>query len=417
MKIALVCPFNMLDRPGGIPVFVRYLHDGLKKRGHTVKVITQRPSSFKGDPPEDYILLGITRTFKTSGFGTEGNWGMPADSEEIAEVLTKEKFDVINFHEPWLPMLAWQMLKHSKAAHVGTFHSNLLDTTAGKAWTSKIFTPYGRPLLRKMDVFTATSPVAAGMLIKRADMDSAHERWMVESMRYIPLGVDLSVYKPVKKRMPLSGAGTKTIVYIGRQEKRKGVDLLLEAFSLLEKNKPNVHLIMGGSGVMTNKLKQYVEEEELKNVKFTGFLSEEEKIRLLQNADVACFPSPFGEGFGIVLLESMAVGVPVVAGNNIGYAQVMKGSGRLGLVDPSAAKDFANRLEVFLEDAEVRKLMSSWALREIKQYNYPKVVTQYEKVYQDAIELKQNGHKAKVIAKDNEKSRKPFRRIFVRRHA
>ncbi len=407
----------MLDRPGGIPVFVRHLHAGLKKNGHTVRVITQRPSSFKGAAPEDYILLGITRTFKASGFGTEGSWGMPTDGEAIAKVLEAEDFDVINFHEPWLPMLAYQMLKHSRAAHVGTFHSNLMDTAAGKAWTSKVFTPYGRPLLRKMDVFTATSPVAAGMLIKRADMNSAHERWMIENLKYIPLGVDLSFYKPLKKRIPLNGAGTKTIVYIGRQEKRKGVDLLLEAYNLLEKQNPNVHLVMGGAGLMTKKLKQYAEYEGLKNVQFTGYLTEEEKLRLLQHADVTCYPSPFGEGFGIVLLEAMAVGAPIVAGNNIGYEQVMKGHGRLGLVDPTSVKDFANRLAVFLEDEPVRKLMSSWALSEVKQYDFTKIVAQYEKVYREAIELKRNGSKAKVIAKDNEKSRKTLRRLFVRRHA
>jgi phosphatidyl-myo-inositol alpha-mannosyltransferase len=415
MKIALVCPFNMLDRPGGIPVFVRHLHEGLKKKGHTVRIITQRPSSFKGEVPADYILLGVTRTFKSSGLGTEGNWGMPTNSDEIAEVLEKENFDVINFHEPWLPMLAWQMLKHSKAAHVGTFHSNLLDTAAGKVWTNKAFTPYGRPLLRKMDIFTATSPVAAGMLIKRADMDSAHERWMIENMRYIPLGVDLSFYKPAKKRQPLSGPGTKTIVYVGRQEKRKGVDMLLEAFALLEKEMPQAHLIMGGAGLMTKKLKEYAEIEGIKNVKFTGYLTEDEKLRLIQNADVTCFPSPYGEGFGIVLLEAMAVGAAILAGNNIGYAQVMKRRGRLGLFDPAATKDLANRLAVFLSENDINKLMRDWALRESKQYDYPKIVEQYEKAYRDAVALKRNGHKAKVIAQDEK--RKFIRRISIRRHA
>ncbi|HEX5447832.1 MAG TPA: glycosyltransferase family 4 protein [Candidatus Saccharimonadales bacterium] len=417
MKIALVCPFNMLDRPGGVPLFVHNLAEGLRKRGHTVKIITQRTGSFKGEPPKGYILLGSTMTFKTSGFGTEGNWGKPADSDEIARVLKEENFDVINFHEPWMPMLAWQMVKHSKSAHVGTFHANLMDTAAGKVWTNKLFTPYGRPLLRKMDIFTATSPVAAGMLIKRADFDSAHERWMIENIRYIPLGVDLGFYKPIKKRQPLSGPGTKTIVYIGRQEKRKGVNYLLEAFGLIEKESPDTHLIMGGAGIMTKKLKQYAQTEGLKNVTFTGYLSEAEKLRLIQNADVACYPSPYGEGFGIVLLEAMAVGAPIIAGNNIGYSQVMKGHGRLGLVDPTAIKDFANRLTVFLEDAEVRRSMSSWALNEIKKYDYPRVVQEYEKVYRDAIELKQNGHKAKIAAIDNEKSRKFIRRLLVRRHA
>ena len=106
MKIGLVCPYNMLNRPGGVPQVVMHLHAGLKKKGHNVKVITQRPSGYKGAAPEDYILFGITRTFK-GGLGTEGNWGMPSDGEEIARVLKKERFDVINFHEPWVKQPTW----------------------------------------------------------------------------------------------------------------------------------------------------------------------------------------------------------------------------------------------------------------------------------------------------------------------
>src|SRR3989344_9442393 len=208
MKIALVCPYNMFERTGGVQQLVTHLHGGLVKKGHLVKVITQRPSGFKGPIPDDYILFGISRDF-TGGLGMSGNWGMPSDSNEIGEILKREQFDVINFHEPWLPMLAWQMLKHSNAAHVGTFHANLIDTTAGKSWTSTIFTPYGRPLLKKMDLFTTTSPAASGMLISRANMRSHQEKELIQNIKYIPCGVELSVYKPVKKRRPLSGPNTK----------------------------------------------------------------------------------------------------------------------------------------------------------------------------------------------------------------
>lgn len=416
MKIALVCPYNMLDRPGGIPQVVLHLYKGLKRRGHTVKVITQRPSSYKGEAPEDYILLGISRTFK-GGFGTEGNWGMPADGDKIAEVLKREQFDVINFHEPWLPFLAWQMLRHSKAAHVGTFHANLMDTAAGKTWTSSIFTPYGRPLLRKMDIFTATSPASAGMLINRANMDSAHERWMIENIRYVPCGVELSDFKPIKKRQALNGPDTKTIVYVGRLEKRKGVDLLLRAFALLVADNPQYHLMVAGSGIQASKLRQYVEDEAVKNVQFLGYVSEEDKRRLIGSADLNCFPSPYGEGFGIVLLESMAAGVPVVAGNNLGYAYVMRGPARIGLVDPEASKDFANRLAVLLEEKGLRKQVVEWGLKQVKQYDYPKVVAQYEAVYKEAVELKNNHHKARIVRGHESKPRKVISRIFVRRHA
>src|SRR3954470_15386604 len=131
MKIALVCPYNMFERSGGVQQLITHLHDGLVKKGHTVKVITQRPSGFKGDVPKDYILFGTVRDFK-GGFGVSGDWGMPTDREEIDKILQEENFDVINFHEPWMPILAWQMLKHSQAAHVGTFHANLIDNAAAK---------------------------------------------------------------------------------------------------------------------------------------------------------------------------------------------------------------------------------------------------------------------------------------------
>lgn len=417
MKIALVCPFNMLDRPGGVPQVVMHLHDGLKKNGHEVKIITQRPSSFKGEPPEDYVLFGITRTFK-GGLGTEGNWGMPSDGEEIARFFKKERFDVVNFHEPWVPWLAWQIVRNSKAAYVATFHANLIDTVAGKAWTSRIFTPIGRPFLEKMHLFTATSPASAGMLISLVNMKLAHDRHMIETLKYIPCGVELSVYKPVKKRLSLSGPNTKTILYIGRIEKRKGVDWLIAAFRELVKQMPRAHLIIAGSGLRAKKLKQLVESENIPNISFPGYVTDNEKLRLLSNADLACFPSTYGEGFGIVLLEAMAVGTPLLAGNNLGYINVMRGHGRIGLVEPQATKDFANRMAVFLSDEQQRKLMTSWALSEVKKYDYPKIINQYEAAYAEALaKWRAQWH----LKEDNGKNDKGFwktgRRLFVRRRA
>src|SRR5581483_7026651 len=233
MKIGLVCPFNMFTRPGGVPQVVIHLYEGLKKNGHTVRIITQRPSGFKGDPPEDYALFGRVRTFK-GGFGTEGSWGMPSDGDEIKEYLSEENFDVINCHEPWIPWLAWQVVRNSDAVYVATFHANLIDTAAGKAWTGKIFHPIGRPFLERMHLFTATSTASAGMIKNLSNPKLPQDRHMIENLQYTPCGVELSIYKPYKKRQPLNGPNTRTIVYIGRLEKRKGVDWLLKAFAELQ---------------------------------------------------------------------------------------------------------------------------------------------------------------------------------------
>ncbi|MBI2007781.1 glycosyltransferase family 4 protein [Candidatus Saccharibacteria bacterium] len=416
LKIALVCPYNMFERTGGVQQLVTHLHNGLVKKGHIVRIITQRPAGFTGEIPQDYILFGTSRNFK-GGFGTSGNLGMPADGAQIARILNEEQFDVINFHEPWLPMLAWQMIKHSKSAHVATFHANLADTTAGKSWTSSVFKPYARPLLEKMDLFTAASPAASAMLISRANMKLKRDRQLIGGIKYIPNGIDLKIYKPPKKRQPLNGPNTKTIVYIGRLERRKGVDWLLRAFALLEAKMPNVYLIIAGEGPWRDKLEQLADSHDIKNIHFSGYVEDEEKRRLMGNADVFCSPAIFGESFGIVLTEAMAMGAPVVAGRNSGYINVLTGSGRLGLVDPRATEDFADRLELIATDEKVNRLLRGWGLREVKKYDYPKIVDQYEAAYIGALQQATDEKNGKSVAK-NEPVKKPFiHRLLIRRHA
>lgn len=384
MKIGLVCPYNMFERTGGVQQLITHLHDGLVKKGHTVKVITQRPAGFKGEVPKDYILFGTVRDFK-GGMGTSGVWGMPADGDEMEEILKKENFDVINFHEPWLPLLAWQMVKYSNSAHVGTFHANLMDTAAGKSWT--LLKPYGVPLLKKMDLFTATSPASAGMIITRADLKSPRQKHLVETLRYVPNGIDLKLYQPPKKRQPLSGPDTKTVVYVGRLDRRKGINYLIRAFAALEAEMPNSHLIIAGEGSLRKRLEQLAGSLGINNIRFSGYVSEEEKRRLMGNADVFCSPALFGESFGIVLIEAMAMGAPVIGGNNSGYVNVLKGTGAIGLVDPKSAGDFANRLKIFMTDDKMRKLLQDWGLAEVKKYDYPKIIDQYEAAYREALRL------------------------------
>ena len=111
------------------------------------------------------------------------------------------------------------------------------------------------------------------------------------------------------------------------------------------------------------------------------------------------------------------MGTPIVAGNNLGYTNVMSGHGRIGLVDPQATKDFANRLAVFLSDNEQRKLMSSWALGEVKKYDYPKIVDQYEAAFKEAIKILEESRSSKARAHEGASKRKIIHRLFIRRHA
>ena len=410
MKIGLVCPYDMFQRTGGVQELVRHLHDGLRQRGHQVKIITPRPPGFKGKAPDDYIILGTTTNF-TAGFGTAGNWGLPADSQEVLEILRRERFDVINFHEPWAPLLAWQMLKHSDAAHVASFHANLVDRPTASTWVN-VFTPYARGVGQKMHILTAVSPAPARLLVEKAATPS--EKKLTDNIKYIPNGIELKTFQPPKKRLPLNGPDTKTIVYVGRLDRRKGVEWLIKAYQELIKELPKTYLIIAGEGGLKESLEERAKLAELSQVHFAGYVSEEEKRRLMGNADLVCIPSLFGESFGIVLVEAMAMGAPVIGGRNSGYIHVLKGRGRLGLVDPKDTADLANLMSVFLTDDVINNMMRQWGRQEAKQYDYPKILDQYESAYHEALEMVRNGQGHQRGKKNAKKNHGFIRRLFVR---
>jgi phosphatidylinositol alpha-mannosyltransferase len=381
MKIALVCPYNMFDRAGGVADVVVHLYDGLVKNGHKVKIITPKPAGYDSTPPNDYILLGnISGTRFSAGLGTTGTWTFDIDADEIKKVLEREKFDVINFHEPWAPILARQMLQFSNAAHVGTFHANLVDSMAAKS-LSNIFVPYARGVGEKLDLVTAVSPAPAQLLI---DKDPDHR--LVKTIRYIPNGIDIKKFQ-TKPDMALKHPSVKTILYVGRLEGRKGVKYLLQAYKDLTGRRDDVQLLIAGMGHEEQKLRDYVNEQEIPGVTFLGYITDEDKIRQLHRADVFCSPAIKGESFGIVLLEAMAAGCPIVAGDNVGYQAVMKDTGAISLVNPKDTVDFSRRLEILLTNQDLRNVWLKWAREYVKQFDYKRVTLMYEDAYKEALKL------------------------------
>ncbi len=387
MKIALVCPYNMFERAGGVAEVVMNLQLGLAKKGHQVKIITPRPTGFDGNVTQDYILLGTSTKFNP-GLATDGTWTFNIASDEIEAVLKREKFDVINFHEPWAPILARQILLLSETVHVGTFHANLVDSVAAKSLVN-LFLPYGRGIGEKLDLITAVSPAPATVLL---DKDPEHR--IVKNIRYIPNGINLAVFKD-KPAMAIKHPSMKTIFYIGRLEGRKGVKYLLQAYAQLAKTRKDVQLLIAGIGPEERKLRDYVDEQRIPRVTFLGFINDEEKIHQLHRADVFCSAATRGESFGIVLLEAMAAGCPIVAGDNIGYVSTMKETGAVSLVNPKDTVDFARRLEIMAFNEDIRKVWIKWAEKYVRQFDYKNIVEQYEQAYEDAIKIHEKRPKAK----------------------
>jgi len=371
MKIGLVCPYS-IAKGGGVQEHVFAVQSELAARGHDVYIITPQPKDFELDPSKKVIFVGMATDFN-SPLQTTVQLSS-ADDEAINDMLEREQFDVLHFHEPWVPVLSRQILSRSNSVNVATFHAKLPETVMMQVVT-KVVTPYTKSVLKYIHEFTAVSEAAAEYVCTLTDQPVA----------LIPNGIDLQRYK-APRRNDKDADAEKTVLYIGRLEQRKGVAYLLKAFSSIASLHPNVRLLIAGSGPDREKLEEYVSEAGLKNVSFLGFISDDEKLTLLREADLFCSPALYGESFGIVLLEAMASGLVTVGGDNPGYASVMTGLGSISLVDPKDTDEFARRLILLLQENGLRQLWRNWAKAQLPQYNYKVVTDQYEEVYSQALE-------------------------------
>lgn len=368
MKIGLVCPYN-LTKGGGVQSCVFALQRDLAKRGHDVLILTPQSRTHNGDElPECVRLLGTASDVKTP-LHTTAQLSISLDNNQLDNLLQQEKFDILHFHEPWVPLLARQILSRSDVKNVATFHAKLPDTAVSKV-LERVITPYTKSILKKLDCLTAVSEAAAEYVKGLGD----------EHIEIIPNGVDIKYFSAIPRKP------TRSILYIGRLEKRKGIKYLLQAYAELCKFVDGVELIIAGDGPDREKLEQIAEELELKHVKFLGYVTDHERKKLMSTAGVFCSPALYGESFGIVLLEAMAAGIPIVAGDNPGYASVMKGRGMLSLVSPEDAANFARRLELMLFDEDIKRMFIAWGKEYVKQYDYEYVVDQYEKLYEKVLQ-------------------------------
>ncbi len=363
MKIGLVCPYNIF-KGGGVQECVLAMQTELTKRGHEVYIITPTPRDYPKDYSPKILLLGSSTDFK-SPFHTTAQISVSVNTDQLQTALDKHTFDIMHYHEPWVPILGRQILTRSKVKNIATFHAKLPDTAMSRT-IERVITPYTKSILKYLDSLTAVSDAAAEYI---QSLTNRH-------IEIVPNGIDLSTYKT------LPATSSKTILYIGRLEKRKGLKFLLKAYRQLSEVDHSVRLQIAGDGPDKEKLEELVRNWQLKNVDFLGFVSSTEKLKLIQNAAVFCSPARYGESFGIVLLEAMACGVPIVAGDNPGYVSVLKERGQIGLVDPKDTDDFVRKLSLLINDEELRNIWKSWSIDYVKQFSYKNVVDKYEELYQ-----------------------------------
>lgn len=369
MKIGIVCPYNIV-KGGGVQEIVLASQAELTRLGHDVYIITPKPKNFEGRRLRKVIFIGNSTDFNSPLRTTvQVSAGV---HRAIDDALSEHNFDILHFHEPWVPMISLQILSRSTSVNVATFHAKLPETFVSRAM-ARAMTPYAKSVLAYAHELTAVSSAAADYVGRLTD----------RPITIIPPGIDLNTYKPPRSRK--EDTTPKTIFFIGRLEGRKGVKYLIKAFALLRAKKPDTRLLIASDGPDRRKLQALAKDLGVEdNVEFLGYISHKDKLKYLKTADLFCSPAIYGESFGIVLTEAMATGLVTVAGDNPGYSGVLKGLGAISIINPKHIEEFARRLDLLLHEKDLRRLWRDWARSEVQQYGYPSVVGRYEDFYKKA---------------------------------
>ncbi len=375
MKIAIFTPYNIF-KAGGVQEHVQYQAEELRARGHDVTILTPRPRRVaKGStPPKGTRFLGVSTRIKTPS-ATSADVSASIDNVEIDAELARG-YDIIHAHEPLNPIAARQILSRAEglSVRIGTFHAALPGNRLGKSLIGTYKT-YARNVLPHVDIITAVSPAAIEFIDDYTDLP----------ITYIANGIHAESYKPKKVVRD-----ENMIFFMGRLEKRKGARQAIKAFQVLKQSKPDAYLKIAGDGPLRKSLEQYVADYSIEDVEFLGFIDDATKLKLLNTCSIYTSPALYGESFGIVLAEAMAMQAPIVCHSNPGYSWVMKGTGRLSLVDCKDKNAYAQRMKMMMEEQELRTLWQNWAKEYVKQFDYKKIVDEYEKLYISAMNHHRN---------------------------
>jgi phosphatidylinositol alpha-mannosyltransferase len=369
MKIALVSPYDY-RKPGGVGEHVRHLATELQSRGTEVRVLA--PSASRGEPQVEG-LYPLGRPIPVPANGSVARISLSFHlSRKIRAVLDREHFDLIHLHEPLMPALPVTVLRvNSDGVNVGTFHAYARQNLGYY---------YGRPLLRRLfrhlDAQIAVSEPAKTFV----------SRYFPADYTVIPNGIDPDCFHPgVRPHPGLTSPDRKTILFLGRLEERKGLSTLLEAYQLLRQVRADCRLLVVGDGPLRRGYERRVEEEGIPDVRFCGFIAEADKPSYFTAADIYCAPNTGKESFGVVLLEAMASGRPVVATAIDGFCQVIT-DGREGLLVPRGDEaQMAAALARLLDSPRLRREMGERGRRAAEGYAWPLIADRVMSVYESAL--------------------------------
>lgn len=363
MRIGIACPYTW-DVPGGVQAHVRDLAESLIDLGHEVSVLSPVDDPDEADLPPYVVPAGRAVPVPYNGSVARLVFG-PLSLARTRRWVREGGFDVLHVHEPTVPSVSMLACFAASGPIVATFH-----TATARSRALQVFGTALQPALEKVIGRIAVSPAARRVVVEHLGGDAV----------LIPNGVDVSRFEGAQS---LPGRDDRpTVVFLGRiDEQRKGLAVLLEALPELARLVPDVRLLVAGPGDADD-VREAVPPSLRDRVELLGLVSEQDKPRVFASGDVYCAPNTHGESFGIVLVEAMAAGTPVVASDLEAFRRVLD-DGRAGVLvpvrDPGA---LAAGLGALLQDPARRAQLAAVGRRAVRAYDWSTVTRQIVEVYE-----------------------------------
>lgn len=356
LRIGMVSPYS-LTIPGGVQQQVLALARALREKGHEVRVL----GPCDGPPPDPFVTP-LGNSLPTAVNGSVAPLAPDASAAlRTIRALNDEAFDVLHVHEPLVPGPAMTSLLVKMAPVVATFHS------AGESAAYRTFSRQLKWIASRIDIRVGVSKDAVELA----------QRYIGGEYEVLFNGIELGMFESVPQK-----PREKVIFFLGRHEPRKGLGVLIDAMKLLPQD---VTLWIGSDGPETEALQQRTHGDA--RIQWLGRISEEDKLDRLARASVFCAPSLRGESFGIVLIEAMAAGVPVVSTNIDGYRNVATDGTNAILVEPGNAQSLASSLARVLTDSRCAEQLAAQGLVRARQFSMDALADHYLDLYQRALHL------------------------------
>ncbi len=363
--------------PSGVSEHIYNLALNLKNLGQDVTILTTNFPNFKhlctpsDEPVPVYrfgraVLVPLNRSYATLPLG----WRLP---KQVADFLTNHQFDIVHCHGLFYPEISYWAIRYSREVNLITFlTAGFKIHTAGK----DIFKFLFRHQIKKIHGRIAISNRAK----------AAIEPYLPGDYRIIPSGVDITRFRP---GLPPSLEKTPTnpiILFLGRLDRRKGLAVLIQAMPLILKSIPTARLVVIGKGPMEKACRKLACQLGVeRSVQFLGTITQESLPNYYCASDVFCSPALGGETQGVVLIEAMACGVPVVASDIPGYNETIQHNLDGLLCPPGDVKNLSQSIIQVIVNKELRKRLIANGLEKVKKYSWSVVAQKTLEYYQELL--------------------------------